>query len=213
MDEGRDSRVRRGPLFTVAAAAVVFAALVTANMLSDDSEAPARPVAAQAPDLAKQPTAPAEPGAKPAKAARKQGKAADKGPFSGIATPRDADAEAPNDIRVYYGRTDDDTATVALVISGARASAYVCDSTNVEAWFDGPARGQELELTGTPGNKFWATIDGDAAAGYVRYSAGKVGFSVVAAEPTDWMLGYQGPVDDLTRSPNFTETALERTAW
>jgi hypothetical protein len=204
MDDVRKTRLRRGPLFTVAAAATVFGALVTVNTLSDDSEAPAQPVAVQA--QAGQQAAPAKPNPK-------QAKPAETGPFAGLPKPGEGAAQAPDELQVYYGRTDDDSATVAIVVYADRASGYLCDVSNVEVWFDGPIDGQQLNLAGAPGNRLRATLEGDTITGSVRYEGIKAGFQVVADEPTKWMVRYQGPIDELTRSEKFMNTALRRTSW
>jgi hypothetical protein len=204
MDQTRKTRLRRGPLFTVVAAAMVFGALVTVNTLSDDPEAPAAPVAVQAK---------AGNQAAPAKPQPKQAKPPEKGPFAGIPKPRTGVAPTPGELQVYYGRTDDDSATVAIVVYADRASAYLCDVSNVEVWFDGPIDGQQLDLAGAPGNQVRATLEGDTITGYVGYAGTEVGFQVVAGDPTKWMVNFQGPIDELTRSAKFMKTALGRTSW
>jgi serine/threonine-protein kinase len=205
MEQVRKTRLRRGPLFTVAAAAMVFGVLVTGNTLSDDPKAPAVPVAVQAP--AEQPTAPGN-------ADPKQAKPAETGPFAGIPKPGEGVAPAQGELKVYYGRTDDDSATVAIVTYAGRASAYLCDVDNVEVWFDGPIDGKQLDLAGGPGNRVRATLEGGGTiTGEVSYAGTNVGFQVVGDDPTRWMLNYQGPIDELTRSEKFMETALGRTSW
>lgn len=216
MDQARNRRLRRGPVFTTAAAALVFGGLVTANMLSDDDRAPAQPVAVQAAN------APAtSPGGAAADKPRSDDPAVNEpgaaqptqaGPFGGVATPRDQTAPAPDDLKVYYGRTFDDYATVAIVEYAGRVSAYVCSASNVEVWFDGRVDGRQLDLKGAPGNELRAALEGQTVTGEVRYSGVEIGFQAVASEPSRWMTRYQGPVEDLTRATKFTETAQAESA-
>jgi hypothetical protein len=68
------------------------------------------------------------------------------------ATPEATEAPEENVEPVtYVGYVDGGGASVAIIIDGDEATAYVCDGATVEVWLNGPAFNGELLLTGDNG--------------------------------------------------------------
>lgn len=62
---------------------------------------------------------------------------------------------------VYTGRTDDDSAAVAITVRDDKAIAYVCDGHNVESWLQGDVKADgSLKLTGKGGASLDARVKG-----------------------------------------------------
>lgn len=59
--------------------------------------------------------------------------------------------EVEPDPVTYVGYVDGGGASVAVIVTGDEAIAYVCDGASVEAWLDGSAEDGRLDLTGTNG--------------------------------------------------------------
>ncbi|MER6789033.1 hypothetical protein ABT330_31175 [Streptomyces sp. NPDC000658] len=70
----------------------------------------------------------------------------------------------------YAGRTDDDTAAVAVSVRDGRAIAYFCDGRTRESWLKGEVAGDgALRLTGRDGAKLTGMLgDGTRIEGTVR---------------------------------------------
>jgi hypothetical protein len=58
-------------------------------------------------------------------------------------------------------------ASLAIVASGGKAVAYLCDGRSAEAWLWGPVRGGHLELRNRSGGRLVATAGGGRASGSV----------------------------------------------
>ena len=141
----------RSPLVTLAAVALAFAIMFTVNMLSgppdSSSTGTAGPSAAPATDTASSPSP------QPTQTT--------------VATPSAADSKFPEKV-VYAGRTDDDTAAIAVAVLGDQAAAYLCDGRNVEAWFRGTVEGGDLSLKSKSGAMLQAELDGEHIKGTVQ---------------------------------------------
>jgi serine/threonine-protein kinase len=81
------------------------------------------------------------------------------------ASPPAPPAEEPEAV-TYVGNVDGDAASVAIVVTGDEATAYVCDGSAVEAWLTGAARNGELVLDGEDGSLV-GSYDADQASGEV----------------------------------------------
>jgi serine/threonine-protein kinase len=81
--------------------------------------------------------------------------------------------------RAYTSRVDGGKATVAIVVNGEKAIAYLCDGSKIEAWLSGKAAGAKLELTGDGGASLSAELGGGKASG----SAKAAGRSYTFAAP------------------------------
>ena len=62
----------------------------------------------------------------------------------------------------YVGWVDGGGASVAIIIDGDEATAYVCDGVTVEVWLNGPAINGELVLTGDDGELIGSYDDTEA---------------------------------------------------
>jgi hypothetical protein len=79
---------------------------------------------------------------------------------------------------VYAGRTDDDSAAIAVAVLGDRAAAYVCDGRNVESWMRGTARDGELNLRAKNGDAAEAKLDGSTIEGTIELGDEKLDFTI-----------------------------------
>lgn len=137
---------KRGPLLTLVGGGAVAAALLVASVNAarggDDRDDTAAG-ATTPPEVTESPTgAPTdEPTDEP---------------------PADADNE-PDPV-TYVGWVDGGGASVAIIIDGDEATAYVCDGATVEVWLSGPARNGELLLDGEEGT-LTGSYDADQATG------------------------------------------------
>ncbi|QDQ10733.1 hypothetical protein [Streptomyces spectabilis] len=68
----------------------------------------------------------------------------------------------------YTGRTDDDTASVAITLREGKATAYYCDGRTTESWLRGDVEDDgSLRLTGKGGAKLDGRVKGDTVRGTV----------------------------------------------
>ena len=83
---------------------------------------------------------------------------------------------------MYAGRTDDDTAAIAVAVLGDQAAAYLCDGRNVEAWFRGTVEGGDLSLKSKSGGTLQAELDGDHIKGTVQVNNDTLRFEINEAK-------------------------------
>ncbi len=83
---------------------------------------------------------------------------------------------------VYAGRTEDDSASVAVAVLNGRAAAYLCDGREVEAWLKGTVDGDTVSLTGKEGAKLSATLAGSTLRGSVEVDGEVYDFKVKVAK-------------------------------
>jgi hypothetical protein len=146
---------RKGPLLTLLGGGVLAAGLLVASTVATAQEDNVEPVAAGGtPTAEPTPTAVLSPSPEPAPA-----------------------PEAEPDPITYVGRVDGDAASVAIVLNGDEAIAYVCDG-EIEQWLEGLASDGELELTGDGESTLTATYDGDTATGEVTALGESYSFTV-----------------------------------
>lgn len=133
---------RKGPLLTLLGGGVLAGGLLIASVVAAAEQ---RDGGAQVATGAT-PTAEASPTAEP----------------SPSPEPEPEPTEAPEPV-TYVGDVDGGGASVAIVITGEEAVAYVCDGVN-EAWLEGLARNGELTLSGEDA-ELVGSYDEDSAAG------------------------------------------------
>jgi hypothetical protein len=76
------------------------------------------------------------------------------------------------------------TGSVALVVRGDKAVAYMCDSRNgVEAWMQGSASDGKVNLSGRHGAQLTATVTGNRLTGTVKVEGMTWTFSVRSVKP------------------------------
>ena len=155
----------RSPLVTLAAVALAFAIMFTVNMLSgppgSSSTGTAGPSAAPATATSSGPSP--QPTETP------------------VTTSAAEDSKFAEKV-VYAGRTDDNTAAIAVAVLGDQAAAYLCDGSNVEAWFRGTVEGADLSLKNKSGGTLQAELDGDHIKGTVQLNNGTLRFEINEAK-------------------------------
>lgn len=166
---------RKGPLVTLLGGGVLAGGLLVANVLNTPDEPDDDPAVAAAEQTADaEPAETAEPEPEPAET----GEPAD-------AETADAQAAANEDPETYVGWVDGGGTSVAIVIDGDEATAYVCDGVT-EAWLTGSAGNGELSLTGD---------DGELTATYDQNYA--IGEAVVDGQTQTFTIDYVAPPEGL----------------
>ena len=130
----------RGPVITLAAAALVGAGLFTADVLTDPARTRAAetPVAAAVATAAATSTTTAPPTATTTTSASP----------STTTTSAPATAAAYLSTAVYVGRDAARRTSVAVAVRDGKVAAYVCDGRSVESWLTGTASGTTATLVG-----------------------------------------------------------------
>lgn len=151
---------RRGPLFTLLAGgafgAILLAASINATPANDEQgelvagATPSTGTPTPEPSLTPDPDLTPDPSLTP--------DPTDPG--------EDEDAVAPDPVS-YVGFVDGGGTSVAIIVTGDEATAYVCDGDQIEVWLNGSAAGGELDLTGPDQEQLTGTYDDAAATGEV----------------------------------------------
>jgi hypothetical protein len=106
----------------------------------------------------------------------------------GAATETQAsDERAPQAVvpvarQVFSGPISGGT-SLAIVVDGGRAAAYLCDGRALEAWFEGEVRDDRVSLTGRNGAELSATIDGTGLTGSGSAKGRSFDFGLATASP------------------------------
>ncbi|CAM5267071.1 hypothetical protein SALBM135S_06184 [Streptomyces alboniger] len=156
---------RSGPLLTLLGGLLLALFMLSLNATTETGGAS---YGGDAPEA----TAPA-----PSKSAKKTPKpsAAPTGSARGTASSP-ADAE-------YAGRTDDDSASVAITLEDGRAIAYYCDGRDKESWLKGDVEDDgSMRLTGKRGAELTGDLDGDRIRGTVDVAGEDDGFTADRAK-------------------------------
>ncbi|GAA3233178.1 hypothetical protein GCM10017691_28570 [Pseudonocardia petroleophila] len=149
---------RNAPLLTLLAVGVLGGGLFATNHL-------AAPPAGDAVRVAESATAPGPPAAAPRIGTIPAPGVVGVVPDPAAAAGADRDAGARPDEIAYAGRTEGRPMTVAVVVTGDEAVAYVCDARD-EVWLRGTATGGELDLRSADGSAtLTGTADADGATG------------------------------------------------
>jgi serine/threonine-protein kinase len=98
-----------------------------------------------------------------------------------VPTPTETE---PAESTTYVGYVDGGGASVAVIVTGDDAIAYVCDGSAVEAWLDGSAEGDELDLTGERGS-LTGSFDELQATGEATADDQTWTFTIEAVDPPD----------------------------
>ncbi len=88
----------------------------------------------------------------------------------------------PNKV-VYAGRTDDDSAAIAVAILGDKAAAYLCDGRDVESWLRGTVKGNEISLTSKKGATLEARLVRGVLEGKIEVGDDELPFTIKEAKP------------------------------
>ncbi len=166
----------RGPLITLSAVAILFAALLAADFVVHPT--PDAAVSAAVPASTSAPATPAPPGT----VSTYPSAATPSGAPTPRATERDDEDRFPQRA-VYVGRSEDGRLAVAVAVLGDRAAAYVCDGRSREAWLRGRVEADEVRLTSEHGYRLSAELDDKRLVGEVRSGGRRWAFEIHRAEP------------------------------
>lgn len=148
---------RNGPLLTLLAGAALGVGLLVASMVATS----APPVGDAAPADESTPSPVPDP-ATPAPTATPEPT------DEPTDEPAEDDAEGADDVEIepvtYVGYVDGGGASVAVIVTGDEAIAYVCDGASVEAWLNGTAADGHLDLSGENGS-LTGTYDAQTVTG------------------------------------------------
>jgi hypothetical protein len=73
---------------------------------------------------------------------------------------------------VYTGRSSGNQVTLAVATQGDKATGYVCNGRNIEAWMQGSVTGSQVSLAGHNGASLSGSLSGLAMFGTVTAGAG-----------------------------------------
>ena len=104
-------------------------------------------------------------------------------PVTSPTASENTDVEKFPNKAVYAGRTDDDSAAIAVAILGDQAAAYLCDGKDVESWVRGKVEGDEISLTSRRGASLEAKLVHGALEGTIELADEKMTFTIPQAEP------------------------------
>ena len=101
----------------------------------------------------------------------------------------------PTKEAVYVGHSSGNEVTVAVAVSGEKASAYLCDGKRVEAWLEGTVSGEQVNLQGRNGAQLTAALTDNSALGSVTVAEEQLPFSAAPAGPPAGIYEGQATVD------------------
>jgi serine/threonine-protein kinase len=160
---------RNGPLYTLLSGAVLGVGLLVAAMVATPAE-----TAADTPEPAAEATeSPDVPTPSPE-------------PTPEITTepaPSPTETETAEPV-TYVGYVDGGGASVAVIVTGDDAIAYVCDGGSIEAWLEGSAEAGELDLTGDNGT-LTGSFDDLQASGEATADDRSWTFTIEAVDPPE----------------------------
>jgi hypothetical protein len=169
----------RSPLLTLAAVAIFFAAMLTADFLVHPSAGSAT---AGAPSTTPpSPISSASPAATPTQPASTPATSRPITSPAASATKRAYQDQFPHKV-VYAGRSEDGHLAIAVAVLGDRAAAYICDGRSREAWLRGTVDGDSLRLTSRQGYRLTAELDDGRLEGEVRGDGRHWKFEIRPAE-------------------------------
>ncbi|MGH3915860.1 MAG: hypothetical protein ACRDTC_20995 [Pseudonocardiaceae bacterium] len=185
----------RGPIITLLAVATLAAVLLVVNLRTAAQTQNAGRITGsvatgQAPVVALPPG-----GKQPA-----AGTAADTTPPTADTTPPSDELSAPppateDDQPAYAGRTSGNEATIAIVVRGDEASAYICDGEQVESWLEGTITDGALTLQGGDDARADGSVQGDAVFGTLWVQGKQWPYAAQRAERPAGLYQGEGTVD------------------
>jgi hypothetical protein len=163
----------RSPLITLAAVALAFAIMFIVNMTVS-------PPGNSSTETASPPAVPAT------------ATAGSPSPTETAATsPSPEDSRFPEEI-VYAGRAEDKAGAIAVAVLGDRAAAYFCDGRNIESWFRGSVKEDEISAESKAGATLEARLDGNHIKGTVDLDNEKLKFEINEAKKPAGLYRAQG---------------------
>ncbi|MGH3774064.1 MAG: hypothetical protein ACRDRW_22180 [Pseudonocardiaceae bacterium] len=111
-------------------------------------------------------------------------------------TTTDASLPRPSVLEgVFTGRSSDNKVTLAIATKGDRAAGYLCDGKKIEAWMEGTATGNQVDLRGNNGASVIGARSVDAIFGTLTIDSVQLPYSVkIAGKPAGLYEG-RGTVD------------------
>lgn len=161
---------RRGPLLTLLAGTGLAAVLLVASMVAASADNVRVAGGDEQPAGDATPSAPSAPSAAPSPEP------------SSPPPPATEPTEQP--AVTYVGWADGGGASVAIIVTGDEATAYVCDGATTEAWLHGAAGGGYLRLAGD-GGELIARYDRDWAVGQTTVAGRSWSFSLARVDPPE----------------------------
>ncbi|MFD9883980.1 hypothetical protein ACFWZT_21235 [Streptomyces alboflavus] len=150
---------RSGPLFTLLAGLVLALFMLSVNATSGTGSSSYSDSSSDAADAS-------EPTASPSTSAPGKGPSPTR---TTTPTPSATPAKRPPSDARYAGRTDDDSASIAITLRDGEAVAYFCDGRATESWLKGDVEDDgSMRLTGKHGAKLDGRIVGDKVRGTVE---------------------------------------------
>jgi len=168
-------RGRTGPLLTLLAGTGLAAALLVASMVAANGTGPDGAETQLAGAGTPSPSPAPEPQPEPSQQ---------------TAAPP-APAEQPP--VTYVGWVDGGGASVAIVVTGEQATAYVCDGSRTEAWLHGTARGGYLQLAGD-GGRLTARYDAGDASGQASVGGRSWSFTAEQVDQPEGLYRFAGTI-------------------
>lgn len=95
----------------------------------------------------------------------------------------------------FTGRTSDNKMTLAVTVKGDRATGYLCDGKKIEAWLEGTATGDQLDLRGRQGAAATGTLNAGTIFGMVTINSEQSPYSAEIAEKPAGLYEGRGNVD------------------
>ena len=138
----------RPPLVTLAAAAVVGAGLLAADVLTDPARNPAPPVPVTAATSAAPASATTSAATPSSTTSSTTTSSTTSTTTSTTTTSAPTWADAYRGPAVYVGRDTSRRTSVAVAVRAGQVAAYVCDGRSVESWLTGTASGSTVTLAG-----------------------------------------------------------------
>ena len=163
----------RSPLVTLLGLVIAFAIMFGVNLASSEP----RGSYAASPSPSAPATAATDP-ASPTSAAP----SSERPSPSASASETEEVEKFPNKV-AYAGRTDDDSAAVAVAILGDKAAAYLCDGQDVESWLRGTVTGNEISLSSKKGAALEARLVHGTLEGKIEVADDELRFTIKEAKP------------------------------
>jgi hypothetical protein len=165
-----EEMARKGPLVTLLGGGALAAVMLTASIIAatggDDDPDPALAGGSPTPEVS--PDVSPEPEESP-------------------------EPEADPEPVTYVGYVDGGGASVAIIVTGDEAVAYLCDGATVEAWLNGSARDGVLDLSGD-GGSLTGSYDSGQAAGQAATEGRYFDFTIEAVAPPEGLYRFADTV-------------------
>jgi TIR domain len=100
-----------------------------------------------------------------------------------------------NPTGVFAGQTSTPGIGLAVMVDGGKATAYVCDGQDFDAWLQGSVDGDRVRMIGKNGSSLSGTYDGHSLTGVITTPNIRILFLAGAANPPAGVYQAEIPVD------------------